>query len=130
MSNTLEQETPEEEYQFEEKYNLIFENKPKNNVNQILGQEDTSDLEEIADAEIDDNPEETLDETIEEEDEDTEGSEEVDELAEERAEECTALVTVKERRLMAAQTMFKKSIKISIKSFLISLSLTFLNLFI
>ena len=46
------------------------------------------------------------------------------------SEECTALVTVKERRLMAAQTMFKKSIKISIKSFLISLSLSFLNLFI
>lgn len=45
-------------------------------------------------------------------------------------EECTALVTLKERRLLAAQTMFKKSIKISIKSFLISLSLSFLNLFI
>ena len=46
------------------------------------------------------------------------------------SEECTALVTIKERRLMAAQTMFKKSIKVSIKSFLISLSLSFLNLFI
>ena len=46
------------------------------------------------------------------------------------SEECTALVTVSERRLMAAQTMFKKSIKVSIKSFLISLSLSFLNLFI
>lgn len=46
------------------------------------------------------------------------------------SEECTALVTVNERRLMAAQTMFKKSIKVSIKSFLISLSLSFLNLFI
>lgn len=45
-------------------------------------------------------------------------------------EECTALVTLKERRLLAAQTMFKKSIKVSIKSFLISLSLSFLNLFI
>lgn len=45
-------------------------------------------------------------------------------------EECTALVTIKERRLLAAQTMFKKSIKVSIKSFLISLSLSFLNLFI
>lgn len=46
------------------------------------------------------------------------------------SEECTALVTLKERRLLAAQTMFKKSIKVSIKSFLISLSLSFLNLFI
>lgn len=45
-------------------------------------------------------------------------------------EECTALVTLKERRLLAAQTMFKKSIKVSIKSFLISISLSFLNLFI
>lgn len=45
-------------------------------------------------------------------------------------EECTALVTIKERRLLAAQTMFKKSIKVSIKTFLISLSLSFLNLFI
>lgn len=46
------------------------------------------------------------------------------------SEECTALVTLKERRLLAAQTMFKKSIKVSIKSFLISISLSFLNLFI
>ena len=49
---------------------------------------------------------------------------------ESNSEECTALVTLNERRLMAAQTMFKKSIKVSIKSFLISLSLSFLNLFI
>lgn len=46
------------------------------------------------------------------------------------SEECTALVTLKERRLLGAQTMFKKSIKVSIKSFLISISLSFLNLFI
>lgn len=45
-------------------------------------------------------------------------------------EECTSLVVLKERRLFVAQTMFKKSIKVSIKSFLISLSLSFLNLFI
>lgn len=49
---------------------------------------------------------------------------------ENNSEECTALVTLNERRLMTAQTMFKKSIKVSIKSFLISLSLSFLNLFI
>lgn len=45
-------------------------------------------------------------------------------------EECTSLVVLKERRLLAAQNMFKKSIRVSIKSFLISLSLSFLNLFI
>lgn len=104
MNETLDQETHEE---FEAKYNLIFENKP-NNISQILDSENTSDLEEST----------------------KEISEEDDPLAKERAEECKALVTVKERRLMAAQTMFKKSIKISIKSFLISLSLSFLNLFI
>ena len=48
----------------------------------------------------------------------------------EASEECTSLITVKERRILAAQTMFKKSIRISLKSFLISLSLSFLNLFI
>ncbi len=105
MNETSQQDTVEE---FETKYNLIFENPVGsdenttiNNTNQIL---DTND-ESIDN--VDDDP-----------------------LAKERAEECTALVTVKERRLMAAQTMFKKSIKISIKSFLISLSLSFLNLFI
>lgn len=46
------------------------------------------------------------------------------------SEKCTALVTVKERRLLTAQIMFKKSIRVSLKSFLISLSLSFLNLFI
>lgn len=44
-------------------------------------------------------------------------------------EECTALVELKPHGLLVAQTMFRKSIKISIKSFLISLSLGFLNLF-
>lgn len=44
-------------------------------------------------------------------------------------EEITALVVQKPNSLFVAQTMFKKSIKISIKSFLISLSLGFLNLF-
>lgn len=45
-------------------------------------------------------------------------------------EECTSLVVQKEHRLLVAQNIFKKSIKVSIKSFLISLSLSFLNLFI
>lgn len=47
----------------------------------------------------------------------------------ETEEECTALVELKLHGLLVAQTMFRKSIKISIKSFLISLSLGFLNLF-
>ena len=52
------------------------------------------------------------------------------ELVNTEEEECTALVELKPRGLLVAQTMFKRSIKISIKSFLISLSLGFLNLFI
>ena len=51
------------------------------------------------------------------------------ELVETEEEECTALVELKPHSLLVAQSMFKKSIKISIKSFLISLSLGFLNLF-
>lgn len=51
------------------------------------------------------------------------------ELVNTEEEECTALVEPKPRGLLVAQTMFKRSIKISIKSFLISLSLGFLNLF-
>ena len=47
----------------------------------------------------------------------------------ERQQEVTALVVQKPNSLFVAQTMFKKSIKLSIKSFLISLSLGFLNLF-
>lgn len=53
-----------------------------------------------------------------------------DEQSSKKTEDCTALTVRKEHRLLVAQTMFKKSIKISIKSFLISLSLTFLNFFI
>jgi len=44
--------------------------------------------------------------------------------------EVTSITTIKERRLLTAQTMFKKSIRVSLKSFLIAISLTFLNLFI
>ena len=44
--------------------------------------------------------------------------------------ETTSLVTVKERRLLNAQIMFKKSIRVSLKSFLLSITLSFLNLFI
>lgn len=44
--------------------------------------------------------------------------------------ETTSLVTIKERRLLAAQNMFKKSIRVSLKSFLLSITLSFLNLFI
>lgn len=44
--------------------------------------------------------------------------------------ETKDLVSIKERRLIAAQNMFKKSIRVSLKAFLISLSLSFLNLFI
>lgn len=44
--------------------------------------------------------------------------------------ETKDLISIRERRLLTAQTMFKKSIRISLKSFLISLSLSFLNLFI
>ena len=56
-------------------------------------------------------------------------SEEIDEFNKESL-ETTALVTIKERRILAMQTMFKKSIRVSLKSFLISLSRSFLNLFI
>ena len=44
--------------------------------------------------------------------------------------EPTSLVTVKERRLLAAQTIFQTSIRVSLKAFLISISISFLNLFI
>lgn len=44
--------------------------------------------------------------------------------------EETSIVTVKDNPLVTAQNMFKKSIRISLKSFLISISLSFLNLFI
>ena len=102
MNNSLEQETKE----FEAKYNLIFENPVSSSVSE----------EKQSNQILDSNNEETnLEESFSDK---------------EREEECTALVTVKERRLMAAQNMFKKSIRISLKTFLISLSLSFLNLFI
>ena len=41
-----------------------------------------------------------------------------------------SLVTIKENRLLTAQTMFKKSVRMSLKAFLLSVSLSFLNLFI
>lgn len=44
--------------------------------------------------------------------------------------EETSLVVVKHSPLITAQNMFKKSIRVSLKSFLISLTLSFLNLFI
>ena len=44
--------------------------------------------------------------------------------------ETKSLVVVKTNYLVTAQTMFKKTIKFSLKSFLISISLTFLNLFV
>ncbi len=47
----------------------------------------------------------------------------------ETEEECTALVELKPHGLLVAEQCLRKSIKISIKSFLISLSLGFLNLF-
>lgn len=44
--------------------------------------------------------------------------------------ETKSLVLVKPSYLVTAQTMFKKTIKFSLKSFLISISLSFLNLFV
>lgn len=44
--------------------------------------------------------------------------------------ETKSLVIAKSNLLITAQTMFKKTIKFSLKSFLISISLSFLNLFI
>lgn len=44
--------------------------------------------------------------------------------------ETKSLVVVKPNYLATAQTMFKKTIKFSLKSFLISISLSFLNLFV
>ena len=52
------------------------------------------------------------------------------EQEEKQEEQNTALVVVKPNSILVAQKMFKKSIKISITSFLISLSLGFLNFFI
>ena len=44
--------------------------------------------------------------------------------------ETKSLVVKKENSLFVVQNIFKKSIKFSLKSFLISISLSFLNLFI
>ena len=44
--------------------------------------------------------------------------------------ETVSLVTLKEKHLLTMQTMFKKSIRVSLKSFLSSITLSFLNLFI
>ena len=44
--------------------------------------------------------------------------------------ETKSLIVVKPNYLITAQTMFKKTIKFSLKSFLISISLSFLNLFV
>lgn len=100
MEQTLEQETFEEV----SNYKLTFEN----NSDLITEDLDTQGTDEISstleDVNIDDEKKDI--------------------------EECTSLVVLKENRLFVAQKMFKKSIKVSIKSFLISLSLSFLNLFI
>ena len=44
--------------------------------------------------------------------------------------ETVSLVKIKEHHLLSIQNIFKKSIRVSLKSFLISISLSFLNLFI
>ena len=44
--------------------------------------------------------------------------------------ETKSLIAVKPNYLITAQTMFKKTIRFSLKSFLISISLSFLNLFV
>ena len=87
-------------------------------------------FEEVSNYKLTFENKENLDNLITEEI-NSEGTDKMSSIEEDvNIEECTSLVTLKERRLLAAQTMFKKSIKISIKSFLISLSLSFLNLFI
>jgi hypothetical protein len=45
-------------------------------------------------------------------------------------EDILDLTVQKEKHLLSAQNMFKKSIRISLKAFLISITLSFLNLFI
>ena len=62
-------------------------------------------------------------------DENSNNAELISKDAENDSEGITALVELKPHSLLAPQIIFKKSIKISIKSFLISLSLGFLNLF-
>ena len=45
-------------------------------------------------------------------------------------EEVTSLTTAREQRILSFQNGFKKTIKVSLKSFLISISLTFLSFFV
>lgn len=102
MNQTLEQETFEEV----NNYKLTFENKESYDdlITEDFKEEGTDEISSI-----------TEDININEKND---------------IEQCTSLVVLKENRLFVAQKMFKKSIKVSIKSFLISLSLSFLNLFI
>ena len=102
MNQTLEHETFEEV----SNYKLTFEN--NDNLDDLTTQDTNFEgTNEMSSTEVDFN---------------------IDE--ENNVEECTSLVELKERRLLVAQNIFKKSIKVSLKSFLISLSLSFLNLFI
>lgn len=102
MNQTLEQETFEEV----SNYKLTFENKES--------------YDDLTTEDLDTQGTDELSST----------KEDIDIIEKNDVEECTSLVVLKENRLFVAQTMFKKSIKVSIKSFLISLSLSFLNLFI
>lgn len=100
MNETLEKETPEE-LEFVEKYTLTFEN---NNIPSLENEVESNEIDS-------ENNNNSLDNAG-------------------VSEECTSLVEIKEHRLFVIQNMFKKSIRVSLKSFLISLSLSFLNLFI
>lgn len=112
MNQTLEQETFEEV----SNYKLTFEN----NDNLITEEPSQEDENMLPSEELDKQGADEL--SSEEED--------INIIEKNDIEECTSLVVQKEHRLLVAQNMFKKSIKVSIKSFLISLSLSFLNLFI
>lgn len=98
-------------------------------MNQILG-EDT--FEEVSNYKLtfEDNEGNLIAEDYKGTDEASSTNEDTSIDEKSNTEECTSLVELKENRLFVAQQMFKKSIKVSIKSFLISLSLSFLNLFI
>ncbi len=116
MKLALDEET------FEEinNYNLIYENTNNSNNLDNKGNNLEATSNELMSSDIDIDSNENVNII----------SEENNIITKENVEECTALVELKERRLFVAQAMFKKSIKVSIKSFLISLSLSFLNLFI
>lgn len=98
----MNQTLEQETFEENNKYNLTFENND-NLITEDFFDKGTDDLSSQEDTNIDEKN---------------------------NIEECTSLVVLKENRLSVAQNMFKKSIKVSIKSFLISLSLSFLNLFI